>query len=256
MSLESDGGMLLTRENRRTRRKTCPSATLSTTNPIWIEPGANPGHRGERPATNDLSHGTAIFCCFSPNRLSWLTFSSQKNTGKSLILVWLLYFWTRPEPNIVCSTRARPSDQAQAMKENTGIEVHMESSKEDIRKIWEGVLRISVRYWIQLVNTLRWGLLFCFYAAALREDLRLQNYSPVFRVHSFKWLLYMHFQILYPTRIPCWTNAQRVRFIIAFLHVILFSHNTETCYSWAVETFHRKDPHLNFPSLNHCSFRW
>jgi hypothetical protein len=29
-SLESDGGMILTGENRRTRRKTCPSATLST----------------------------------------------------------------------------------------------------------------------------------------------------------------------------------------------------------------------------------
>jgi hypothetical protein len=32
---------------------------LSTTNPTWIDPGANPGLRGERPATNDLSHGTA-----------------------------------------------------------------------------------------------------------------------------------------------------------------------------------------------------
>jgi hypothetical protein len=31
--------------------KTCPSATLSTTNPTWIDPGANPGLRGERPAT-------------------------------------------------------------------------------------------------------------------------------------------------------------------------------------------------------------
>jgi hypothetical protein len=38
-----------------------PSATLSTTNPTWIDPGANPGLRGERPATNRLSHGTARF---------------------------------------------------------------------------------------------------------------------------------------------------------------------------------------------------
>jgi hypothetical protein len=37
-----------------------PSATLSTTNLSWIDPGANPGLRGERPATNRLSHGTAI----------------------------------------------------------------------------------------------------------------------------------------------------------------------------------------------------
>jgi hypothetical protein len=60
MSLESDGGMILTGENRRTRRKTCPSATLSTTNPTWIDPGTNSGLRCERTATNDLSHGTAL----------------------------------------------------------------------------------------------------------------------------------------------------------------------------------------------------
>jgi hypothetical protein len=47
------------RGNRRTRRKACPSATLSTTNPTWIDPGANSGLRGERPASNRLSHGTA-----------------------------------------------------------------------------------------------------------------------------------------------------------------------------------------------------
>jgi hypothetical protein len=49
-----------TGENRRTLRKTCPSATLSTTNPIWTGPGANPGLRDEKPATNCLSHGTAV----------------------------------------------------------------------------------------------------------------------------------------------------------------------------------------------------
>jgi hypothetical protein len=36
-----------------------PSATLSTTYPTWIDLGANPGLRGERPAANRLSHGTA-----------------------------------------------------------------------------------------------------------------------------------------------------------------------------------------------------
>ena len=39
--------------------KTCPSATLSTKNPTWTDPGLNPGLRGERPATNHVSHGTA-----------------------------------------------------------------------------------------------------------------------------------------------------------------------------------------------------
>jgi hypothetical protein len=52
--------MKLTGENRRTRGKTCPSATLSTTNPTCTGAGSNPGLRGERPATNRLSHGTAF----------------------------------------------------------------------------------------------------------------------------------------------------------------------------------------------------
>jgi hypothetical protein len=37
----SNGGIILTGENRRTRRKTCPSATLSTTNPTWTDLGTN-----------------------------------------------------------------------------------------------------------------------------------------------------------------------------------------------------------------------
>jgi hypothetical protein len=60
MSLESDGGMILTGENRIRRRKTCPSATLYTTNPTRIVPVANPSLRGETPETNHLSHDTAV----------------------------------------------------------------------------------------------------------------------------------------------------------------------------------------------------
>ena len=52
--------MKLTGENRSTRRNPRPSATSSTTNPIWTDPGSNPGLRVERPATNRLSHGTAF----------------------------------------------------------------------------------------------------------------------------------------------------------------------------------------------------
>jgi hypothetical protein len=51
--------MKLTGENRSTRGKTCPSATLSTTNPTWTDRGSNPGLRGGRPAANRLSRGTA-----------------------------------------------------------------------------------------------------------------------------------------------------------------------------------------------------
>jgi hypothetical protein len=45
--------------DHRYRLKTCPSVTLSTTNPIWTNPGSNRSLRVDRPATNRLSHDTA-----------------------------------------------------------------------------------------------------------------------------------------------------------------------------------------------------
>jgi hypothetical protein len=50
-------------ENRSIPGKTCPSATLSTTNHTWAGPVSNPGLRSGRPAANRLSHGTAGFIC-------------------------------------------------------------------------------------------------------------------------------------------------------------------------------------------------
>jgi hypothetical protein len=46
--------------------KTCPSATLSITNPTWPDPGSNPGRRVGKPATNRLSYGAACSSCFRP----------------------------------------------------------------------------------------------------------------------------------------------------------------------------------------------
>jgi hypothetical protein len=40
--------------------KTCPSATLPTTNPTWLDPGLNPGRRGGKPASNRLSYSAAF----------------------------------------------------------------------------------------------------------------------------------------------------------------------------------------------------
>jgi hypothetical protein len=40
--------------------KTCPGATLSTTNPTWPDPGLNPGRRGGKPVTNRFSYGVAF----------------------------------------------------------------------------------------------------------------------------------------------------------------------------------------------------
>jgi hypothetical protein len=51
MSMENDRGLILTGENLFQ----CHFFTINRT---WIDPGANPGFRGERPATNHLGHGT------------------------------------------------------------------------------------------------------------------------------------------------------------------------------------------------------
>jgi hypothetical protein len=63
--MDSHSGILAEENRRGTRRKTCPSATLSTTNPTCTDSGAKPGLRAERPVTNDLSHGTAHKCNLS-----------------------------------------------------------------------------------------------------------------------------------------------------------------------------------------------
>ena len=41
-------------ENRSTRRKACPSASLSSVSPKWIHLESNPFHRGDRSATKHL----------------------------------------------------------------------------------------------------------------------------------------------------------------------------------------------------------
>jgi hypothetical protein len=56
----SSSRMILTGENRRTRRKVSPSASLSTTNPTLTALRANLGFSGEKPATKSLSYDTAV----------------------------------------------------------------------------------------------------------------------------------------------------------------------------------------------------
>jgi hypothetical protein len=49
-------------ENWRNRRKTYPSATLSTS-PTWTDPGAKVGLHGDGLATNCLSNGDLLYMC-------------------------------------------------------------------------------------------------------------------------------------------------------------------------------------------------
>jgi hypothetical protein len=47
------------RDNISAQRKTCPIATLFSTNPTWTGVGSNAGLRGEEPGTDRVSHNTA-----------------------------------------------------------------------------------------------------------------------------------------------------------------------------------------------------
>jgi hypothetical protein len=58
MSTESHGGMILTVKSEELGEN-YSSATVSSTDATWTDPGANTGLRGKRPATISLSHGTA-----------------------------------------------------------------------------------------------------------------------------------------------------------------------------------------------------
>jgi hypothetical protein len=64
-------------------KKTCPSATLSSTNPTWTDPGLNLGLRGERPATKRLNHGTAM--------RSYLTHASFISSHSIKVIFMLLH---------------------------------------------------------------------------------------------------------------------------------------------------------------------
>jgi hypothetical protein len=79
-------------------KKTFPSATLSTTNPIWPDLGSNPGRYGGKPATNRLNYGTA----------------SNQNLTPTLKMRAACYVWNRvhmrnmqkpSSPNVVSSLK-------------------------------------------------------------------------------------------------------------------------------------------------------
>jgi hypothetical protein len=70
-------GTRIGRRKRSTRRKTSPSASLSTTNPIWPDYESNPGRRGGKPAINEqpqLWFKTPA-CCDMSNPLSRISCS-------------------------------------------------------------------------------------------------------------------------------------------------------------------------------------
>jgi hypothetical protein len=59
-------------------------ATLSTTNPTWIDLYSNPGHRGGKPAINRLSYGTAYLnLCNIMRKMEKVSLNYTTNSGSS-----------------------------------------------------------------------------------------------------------------------------------------------------------------------------
>jgi hypothetical protein len=102
----SSGGMILTGENRRTRRKTCPSTTLFTTNPTWARTPV-PAVRSRRltnscyrihpyqPSVSNRFTGTASYTC-KPigwsclSRVRWMGLFAWCIKGYTGLLEWIM----------------------------------------------------------------------------------------------------------------------------------------------------------------------
>jgi hypothetical protein len=88
MSMESHGGMISAGENWRTLRKTCPNATLSITNPTWIDPSANPGLRDENmPRALTFSSSTSGLQCVCVCVCVWASYDCQKTSSNLVFFV-------------------------------------------------------------------------------------------------------------------------------------------------------------------------
>jgi len=74
----SNGWMILTGEERSNRRKTRPSATLSTTNLTWTDPRLNRCLRDDRPATERLNYGRAC----TKEKATWIIFKDSVRTAQ------------------------------------------------------------------------------------------------------------------------------------------------------------------------------
>jgi hypothetical protein len=77
------------RENRRTRRITCPSATLSTTTPTYIDLGAHAGLRGEKPT--EPWHGLRLLFKMTIMSVGWDYLSELRPpTGMLFVPRWYM----------------------------------------------------------------------------------------------------------------------------------------------------------------------
>jgi hypothetical protein len=85
MRMEDHGGMTLTAENRRTRRKPVPVPVCPPQIPRGLTRALSQDLRGERPATNRLSHGMGLSYKVRSKFHHWTSFVCiRKTTPKTI----------------------------------------------------------------------------------------------------------------------------------------------------------------------------
>jgi hypothetical protein len=91
--------------------ETYPNVALSTTDPTWLDPRSNHGHRGGKPGSNSLSYGTAVWRKRAQN--SFVVIRSKQTTVRnrtsgysgaeswkpSTVVMMLLYLSTARKTN-------------------------------------------------------------------------------------------------------------------------------------------------------------
>jgi hypothetical protein len=93
---------ILAWENPSTRRKPCPISTLTTRKLTWTDLGSTPVLRGERPATDCLSHRTANLklTVFLRNNKDLICTSQKTNcicVKDHFVLIFFVYISIRRE---------------------------------------------------------------------------------------------------------------------------------------------------------------
>jgi hypothetical protein len=125
----------------RIGRETCPSATLSTTNPTWRDTGSNYGLIGGKPATNRLSCGKTTVETVE-HVLNVELNSNHRNTALGMFIVYN----TEVELGLLWSVSHRPHTEYDAwevlekmfihMNGATSIKFHLTGGNMKSRQVW------------------------------------------------------------------------------------------------------------------------
>jgi hypothetical protein len=130
---------IMNQEIRSCQRKTCPSAILSTKNPIVVALGSKPCLRNERPTTNCRSHGTVLASLLILGRRT--TLSSKWHVKKCTPAFSILLFFIMPKIRVHVKLRFHCFS----------IELWQRRTKTEAFLLW-GWFRVTQNYWLHWIS--------------------------------------------------------------------------------------------------------